>query len=368
MKKRSLLAKMVLLPCSKLYGGITYMRNKFFDWHLLKEVEFDIPVVTVGNLAVGGTGKTPHVEYIVDAFRKQRKLAVLSRGYRRNTKGFIIAGRTSTPRDIGDESYQIYHKFNGEVTVAVCEDRVHGIRELMRLDPKIEMIVLDDAFQHRYVKPAVSIVITEYNHPVIADHMLPYGRLREPARGINRADIVIVTKCPVGLTPWDYRSVIKDYDLFPPPSQYLLFSHYSYRPLQPVFPDVATGVPYLDWMTAGDSILAVAGIGNPRPFVRYLKSFGAKVKVDIFADHHQYTKKDIEYLLERYKALKGNQRILVTTEKDAVRLAANPYFPHELKAVTYFLPIEVEFEQPYGEETLDEGIDKKLKARNITKL
>lgn len=366
MKQRSLLAKMVLLPCSKLYGGITYMRNKFFDWKVLKEVGFDVPVVTVGNIAVGGTGKTPHVEYLVGAFKRSRKVAVLSRGYRRDTKGFIIAGRTSTPRDIGDESYQIYHKFKGEVTVAVCEDRVFGIRELMRLQPDIEMIILDDAFQHRYVKPAVSIVITEYNHPLSEDKMLPYGRLREPARGINRADIVIVTKCPKGLTPWDYRSVINDYNLFP--SQHLFFSHYAYQPLQPVFPDVATSVPYLDWLSSGDSILAVAGIGNPRPFVRYLKSFGAKVKVDIFADHHQYNKKDIEYLLERYKSLKGSQRIIVTTEKDAVRLASNPYYPHELKAVSYYLPIQVEFENPNGNQPLEDVIEKALANNSIIKV
>lgn len=342
------------------------MRNKFFDWKVLKEVGFDVPVITVGNIAVGGTGKTPHVEYLVGAFRRNRKVAVLSRGYRRNTKGFIIAGRTSTPRDIGDESYQIYHKFKGEVTVAVCEDRVFGIRELMRLDPGIEMIILDDAFQHRYVKPAVSIVITEYNHPLSEDRMLPYGRLREPARGINRADIVIVTKCPAGMTPWDYRSVINDYNLFP--SQHLFFSHYAYQPLQPVFPDVATSVPYLDWLSSGDSILAVAGIGNPRPFVRHLKSFGAKVKVDIFADHHQYNKKDIEYLLERYKSLKGKQRIIVTTEKDAVRLAANPYFPHELKAVSYYLPIQVEFENPGGEQPLETVIEKALSNSSVIKV
>lgn len=342
------------------------MRNKFFDWKVLKEVGFDVPVITVGNIAVGGTGKTPHVEYLVGAFRRNRKVAVLSRGYRRNTKGFIIAGRTSTPRDIGDESYQIYHKFKGEVTVAVCEDRVFGIRELMRLDPGIEMIILDDAFQHRYVKPAVSIVITEYNHPLSEDRMLPYGRLREPARGINRADIVIVTKCPAGMTPWDYRSVINDYNLFP--SQHLFFSHYAYQPLQPVFPDVTTSVPYLDWLSSGDSILAVAGIGNPRPFVRHLKSFGAKVKVDIFADHHQYNKKDIEYLLERYKSLKGKQRIIVTTEKDAVRLAANPYFPHELKAVSYYLPIQVEFENPGGEQPLETVIEKALSNSSVIKV
>ncbi|MCH5221801.1 MAG: tetraacyldisaccharide 4'-kinase [Muribaculaceae bacterium] len=360
MKKRSWFAKIVLLPCSKIYGAITYMRNKFFDWKIFKEVEFDVPVITVGNIAVGGTGKTPHVEYIITAFKQTHHIAVLSRGYRRDTKGFVMAGRTSTPRDIGDEAYQIYHKFNGEVVVAVCEDRVVGIEELLRIDPKISLIVLDDAFQHRYVKPAISIVVTEYNYPLSEDKMLPYGRLREPARGINRADMVVVTKCPKGLKPFDYRSVLNDYDLFP--SQHLFFSHYSYQPLKPVFPEVATFVPYLDWLTPGDSILAVAGIGNPRPFVRHIKSFGAKVKVDVFDDHHQYTKKDIDYLFERYKQLKGSQRsIIITTEKDAVRLAANPYFPFDLKAVTYYLPIEVEFESPMGEPPFENTIAKMLR-------
>ncbi len=345
MKSGSVLSKMILLPCSKIYGAITYTRNKMFDWKVLKEVEFDIPVITVGNLAVGGTGKTPLVEYLANTFRRTRKVAVLSRGYRRKTKGFIIAGRTSTPQDIGDEAYQVYHKFNGGVTVAVCEDRVFGIRELCRLNPQLDLILLDDAFQHRYVKAAVSILVTEYNRPVYHDKMLPYGRLREPSRGINRADIVVVSKCPEDMRPIDYRMVIKNYELFP--SQHLFFSRFKYMPLQPVFPDVATAVPYLDWLTPGDSILAVAGIGNPRPFVRHLKNFAAKVKVDVFPDHHYYKKKDIEYILTRFKNLRGNQRIIVTTEKDAVRLAANPYYPHELKAHTYSLPIQVDFDT-YG--------------------
>lgn len=365
MPKHSWLAKLVLVPCSKIYGTVTYMRNKLFDWHVLTETEFDVPVITVGNLAVGGTGKTPHVEFLINSFKGRRRVAVLSRGYRRKTKGFIMAGRTSTPNDIGDESYMIYQKFGGEITVAVCEDRVAGIRELMRLDPKIDLIILDDAFQHRYVKPTLSIVITEYNHPLSEDHILPYGRLREPARGINRADIVIVAKCPDNLKPLDYRVAINDYNLFP--SQYLYFSHFAYKPLQPVFPDVATGVPYLDWLNRDDSILAVAGIGNPRPFVRYLKSFGAKVKVDIFPDHHKYTKKDIEYLQSRYRQLKGNQRIIVTTEKDAVRLAANPYYPHDLKAMTYFLPVEVEFNpNPVEEQPILDVIDKMIKDRHYS--
>lgn len=331
----------MLRPCSKLYGLATFLRNKLFDWKILKSVEFDVPVLVVGNIAAGGTGKTPHVEYIASQFSKTERVAVLSRGYKRKTKGFVMAGANSTPRDIGDEAYQIYHKFGGRVIVAVCEDRVAGIRELLRIDPDISMIILDDAFQHRYVKPTVSIVVTEYNRPIYDDSLLPYGRLRESPRAINRADILIVSKCHEAMRPIDYRMEIKRYGLYP--YQSLYFSRFNYCNLTPVFPDVATSFPYLDWLTEDDSILAIAGIGNPRPFIRKLKSYNAVVKVDIFPDHHNFTRKDIDHITKRFNMLKGKQRIIVTTEKDAVRLANNPYYPYELKAHTYYLPVEVEF-------------------------
>lgn len=361
MNNRGFFAKTVLLPCSKLYGAVTYLRNKMFDWKILKEHEFPVPVISVGNIAVGGTGKTPHVEYIVDHFRRKCKVAVLSRGYRRETKGFILADRNSMPRDIGDESYQIYHKFGGQVIVAVCEQRVNGIEEILRLVPNVELIVLDDAFQHRYVKPTVSIVVTEYARPIFTDKMLPYGRLREPRRGINRADILIVGKCPTVMKPYNYRQVANDYDL--QPYQQLYFSHFRYQPLIPVFPDAATTIPYLDWLETTDSVLTIAGIGNPRPFVRYIKGFKAKVKVDVFPDHHQYTKKDIDYILQRFRLLKGNQRIIITTEKDAVRLAANPYFPPELKPYTFLVPIKVEFDKALGVPDFFDTIEKLIKER-----
>lgn len=361
MARKGVLSKMLLLPCSKVYGAVTYMRNKFFDWHILKQHEFDIPVIAVGNLAVGGTGKTPHVEYIVEHMRHHHKVAVLSRGYKRETHGFVMAGRNSMPRDIGDESYQIYRKFNGEVAVAVCEDRVHGINELRRLCPDIDVVVLDDAVQHRYVKPTVSIIITEYSRPVYDDAMLPYGRLREPARGLNRGDIIIVGKCPSTLKPVDFRNEIKRYNVMP--WQHLMFSHIDYQPLTPVFDDVATAVPYLDWLNEGDSILAIAGIGNPRPFIKYIKSFAAKVKVDIYPDHHQYTRKDIDHILARYNRLKGHQRIIVTTEKDAVRLSANPYYPHELRAVTFYIPVKVAFEYPVPQPTFEEALAKIIREK-----
>ncbi len=361
MPNNSILSKILLLPCSKLYGAATFMRNKFFDWHLLKEVEFDIPVIAVGNLAVGGTGKTPHVEFIVDMMRRKRKVAVLSRGYKRETHGFVMAGRNSMPRDIGDESYESCGKFVCEGTVVVCGDGVDGMDELLRVSPDLEMIVLDDAFQHRYVKPTVSIVITEYARPIYEDAMLPYGRLREPARGLNRADMVIVGKCPESLKPADYRNEINHYNVMP--WQHLFFSHIDYQALQPVFDDVATSIPYLDWLNEGDSVLALAGIGNPRPFIKHIKSFAAKVKVDIYPDHHQYSKKDIDHILARYRQLKGKQRIIITTEKDAVRLSANPYYPHELRAVTFYLPVKVDFEYPVPQPTFEEAIEKVIREK-----
>lgn len=358
---KKFIAETVLLPCSKIYGMVTYMRNKFFEWGILKSVSFDVPVIVVGNVSVGGTGKTPHVEYVASLMMSTHRVAVLSRGYKRSTKGFVMADDRSSPRDIGDESYQIYHKFDGKVRVAVCEDRVSGIRKLLEIDPGINLIILDDAFQHRYVRPRVSIVVAEYRNPVYEDKMLPYGRLRENRRSIYRADIVVVTKCPENLKPMDYRVQARNYDLFP--YQHLYFSRFSYRPLKPVFPDNASSFPYLDYLTSDDSLLAVAGIGNPRPFVRYLKSFDAVVKVDVYPDHHSYTRKDFEHLLNRYHSLKGHHKIIVTTEKDAVRMINNPYFPHELKSITYYLPIEVEMVDNVNTATTDKTLEEVIRQQ-----
>lgn len=353
MSGRTLLSHIILRPMSALYGFGTYVRNKMFDWQVFKQHKFDVPVVSVGNLAVGGTGKTPHTEYLISALRHSYHLAVMSRGYKRKTSGFILASRTSTPEEIGDEAYQMYHKFNGEIVVAVCEDRVAGIRELLRVDPAINLIILDDAFQHRYVKPTVNILVTEYSRPYFRDHLMPYGRLRESTRGSLRADIIVVSKCPDDLKQIDYSIFREDLNMIA--YQKLYFSRISYLPLRPVFPESGAQAPSLSWLTAGDSVLAIAGIANPRPFLRYLKSFMAKVKVNIFPDHHAYTRKDMELIEKRYAMLRGAARIIVTTEKDAVRLAGNPYFPDKLKQVIFYLPVAVDIinrDEPPLEETV----------------
>lgn len=361
MTLQGVLSKLVLFPCSRLYGMVTYIRNKLFDYNILPSHKFDIPIIVVGNLAVGGTGKTPHTEYIVESLRRNYHLAVLSRGYKRHSRGFLLATPDSRPADIGDEPWQIYNKFGHKITVAVCEDRVAGIRELRRLDPDINLIVLDDAFQHRYVKPTVAICVTEYNRPLYQDHMLPYGNLREPVRGINRADMVIVTKCPDELKDRDYMIFKKNLDLFP--YQQLFYSRYSYQQLVPLFPDSTASVPSLEWMTEQDSVLAVAGIGNPRPFIRHLKSFMPRVRVNIFPDHHDFTRKDMELVRRRYESMKGNNRIIVTTEKDAVRMMASPFFPPELRAVTFYLPVKVEFARR-GELSFDDAL-RRLIRQNL---
>lgn len=353
------ISNFILLPGSKLYGAVTYMRNKFFDWNLLKQQEFDIPVIVVGNLTAGGTGKTPHTEYLISHLRHSYRVAMLSRGYKRHTKGFVIADRLSTPREIGDEAFQVYHKFKGEVTVAVCEKRVDGIKELLRVDPDINLIILDDAYQHRYVKPGISILIMEYDRPIFEDKLLPYGRLRESTRGIARADKVIVTKCPDNLKALDFRIFSKSLNLAP--YQDLFYTTFKYQNLKPLFPDKVKSMPYLEWMSENDTVLAIAGIGNPRPFIKYIKSFAPKVKVNIYNDHHNFSRKDIEYIRQRFESMKGREKYVITTEKDAVRLACNPYFPHELKPYVFYLPIEVKPINETEPDALIHSVKKSLK-------
>lgn len=341
MKANKFVSTVILWPLSKVYGAVIAMRNRLFDWGLLKQREFDVPVIVVGNIAVGGTGKTPHTEYIVDLLRYNYRIGVLSRGYKRSTKGFVLATRRSTPSDIGDEPYQIYQKYSKDVVVAVCENRCDGIEKLLEIDSGINLILLDDAFQHRYVKARASIVLTEFKRPVYNDDLLPLGRLRESPRALNRADIVVVTKCPDTAKPMDLRIINKNLNLFP--FQQLFFSRYNYGNLVSVFPDDVTYIPYLEWLTEADSILVVTGVANPRPFIRHLKHYNCRVRVKHFPDHHNFTRKDLQLIEEKFESMPGERKYIVTTEKDAVRIANNPYFPHHLKALTFYLPIKVEF-------------------------
>lgn len=348
MATSEIVRKLLLLPLSHVYGWGVGMRNKLFDWGLLKEEKFDIPIIAVGNLAVGGTGKTPHTEFIADLLRDDYNIGILSRGYKRHTKGFVLATPHTTPRDIGDESYQMYHKFGRNLMVAVCENRVEGIRKMREINPDLNLIILDDGFQHRYVKPKVSVLLTEYNRPYYKDHLMPYGRLRESAQGVTRADIVIVTKCPDSIKAIDYRLAKKHLDLIP--DQDLFFSRYNYEVPRPVFPNKKKAVqpPILEEMSDEYMILAICGIGNPKPFLRYVRSYAPRVKINLFPDHHDYTRKDMELLQHRFDSMPIGRRYILTTEKDAVRLINNPYFPHQLKPYIFYIPVRVSFDEIDG--------------------
>jgi len=347
----------LLLPLSKIYGFAVGVRNLMFKWHILKQREFPVPVVVVGNISAGGTGKTPHTEYVIDLLRYKYHIGMLSRGYKRKTKGFVLATSRSTPLDIGDEPYQIYQKFGRDISVAVCEDRCTGIEELLRLDPRINLIVLDDAFQHRYVKPTVSIVLTEFNNPVFFDKLLPLGRLREPAKAIYRADMVVVTKCPPQLKAIEYRIFKNNLKLFP--YQKLFFSRFNYTSLRPLFPDIRKDAPHMSWLGPDDTVLVLSGIANPKPLVRYLKGFKASIKVKVFPDHHNFNRKDLDAITKRFNELEGKQKIIVTTEKDAVRLINNPYFPHQLKPYIFYQPVDVTFD-PMNVDSFDLELQKML--------
>lgn len=328
-----------LTPLSWLYGFGVYVRNKFFDWGILKEVSFDVPVVGIGNITVGGTGKTPHVEYILECLRYKRNIAVLSRGYKRKTRGFILASAKSTPDSIGDEPLQIYEKFGGTVKVAVCESRVKGVRELLREFPKIDLIVLDDSFQHRYIKPKVNIMLMDYSRPVYADDILPLGRMRESMHAVDRADMVIVTKCPSDVSALDMRIVSKHLDLMP--YQKLYFSTFDYGGLIPVFPDDSTDRLLIEQLTADDTVILLTGVANPRPFVNHFRQYPFRKRVLHFPDHHDFKKKDLHEIELKFNSAKGNRRIIITTEKDAMRISHNPYFPHDLKPYIFYIPIGV---------------------------
>lgn len=329
----------LLTPLSWIYGAVTGVRNWLFDQGVLKETEYEIPIVGVGNITVGGTGKTPHVEHIVRNLASDYRIAVLSRGYKRKTRGFVLANSHSTPELIGDEPFQIYQKFGQSVYVAVCESRRKGIDELLRLFPDLQLIVLDDSFQHRWVKPKLSILLMDYNRPVYEDKLLPLGRLRESKLQVNRADMVIVTKCPEGIQPIDFRIIKKDLNLLT--YQKLFFSRYDYGSLCPVFSEEAPYKANLSQLTDQDGVLLLTGIAHPHYFVRHFRRYPFKMKVEQFSDHHDFSRSDVSQITRKFKSVQGARKIIVTTEKDAVRLMHNPYFPQSLKPFTFYLPVTV---------------------------
>lgn len=325
-----------LRPLSWLYGLGVGFRNMLFEMGILKSRSFDTTVISVGNITVGGTGKTPHTEYLVRLLLKRYKVAVLSRGYKRKSRGFRLADNDSTADTIGDEPMQMKMKFP-EATIAVDKDRCHGIDMLTDGDKNLDAIVLDDAFQHRYVKPAINILLVDYHRLIIYDELLPSGRLREPVKGKNRADIVIITKCPKDLKPMDFRVITKAMNLFP--YQKLYFTTLAYAPLRQVFGKKSREISSLG---SNENVLLLTGIASPTQIMVDLEPFTKNITTLTFADHHRFKRKDVELINKLFSEM-ASPKIIVTTEKDATRLIQLNTLSEEVKANVYALPIEIQF-------------------------
>lgn len=330
----------LLFPISILYGLILFLRNKLFDWKIFKSTEFTLPTISVGNLCVGGTGKTPHIEYLIRLLSSEFSIATLSRGYGRKTKGFVLADAKSTVADIGDEPLQFAGKFKN-TPVAVDEKRVRGVKKFLNLFPSIQTILLDDAFQHRSIKPGLSIVLTDFSKLYLHDFVMPSGSLREFRSGIKRADIIIITKCPEVLLAIERNRLIKE--ITPLPRQHIYFSTIKYGEFLPLQSE--TLIPFSKEYYFGRhySVVLLTGIADTHPLEYYLKD---KVKTIIpvkFKDHHSYTKKDLEDVKKIFDNIASSNKIIVTTEKDAMRLK-NPDFSDILKQMPlFYMPIEIDF-------------------------
>ena len=316
-----ILLRKILFPLAFLYWLITFIRNWLYDKGILKSHSFDIPIIAVGNLSVGGTGKTPQIEYLIRLLSENYKVAVLSRGYKRSTEGFILADEKATATSIGDEPFQFYSKFPN-IQVAVDANRKNGIEKLVQLQDKPDVILLDDAFQHRKVKAGFYILLTAYDDLFCDDYILPFGNLREPSSGKKRADMIIVTKCPKDLSELAQQKIAKKLKV----KQSVYFTTIEYDDY--VF---GNDTQLLVSDIQSESKLLVAGIAKPKLFFDFLKNETDETLV--FPDHHHFSKQDCEQILA-----KANGRKISTTEKDFVRL--NGLLP---KTQLFYLPIKSVF-------------------------
>jgi tetraacyldisaccharide 4'-kinase len=330
------IVKIILFPIACLYGLIIEVRNRLFDWKILPSKSFPLPVISVGNLSAGGTGKTPHTEYLAELLKSHYKTAILSRGYGRKTKGFILTSTANSQTDIGDEPAQYVKKFS-DMSIAVDSDRRRGINRILAEKPETQVVLLDDAFQHRYVKPGLSILLTDYHHLYVNDYLLPTGMLRERAKGARRADIIIVTKTPKVLSPIIRRNIQEELKLRP--HQKLCFSYVGYEepvPLQRCANQKPATSKY-------NYIIMVAGVANSYPLQEYLGGLCNELIVMNFKDHHQYTPQDLEKIYREYEAIISKDKVIFTTEKDATRLDKDEYIPYLGKLPFYYIPIRIRF-------------------------
>ena len=365
--------KYILYPFSLLYGIIVTLRNVFFDIGILPSARFPVWVISIGNLSVGGTGKSPHAEYIVRLLEKLTKnydnldlsfdrLAILSRGYGRANKGFLLVNNSSNAMEIGDEPMQLKRRLK-DVYIGVDGNRVRGVRMLLSLNPQIRAIVLDDAFQHRYIKRDISILLTNYNNPFYNDSMLPAGRLREPRMGYKRAQFIIVTNVPMNITDIEKRIILKSIN--PKSNQKVYYSSIIYQSLLPVFKNGGP-IPEMD---KNCSVLLITGIANANSLYNHLLEITKDVVHVSFPDHYVFKPADIVKAIKLFDAITNPNKIIVTTEKDAMRLQVGTLINSFGTAPVFYLPISVKVhEEKDFEEAIISGLNPLTPTKPIRKL
>jgi tetraacyldisaccharide 4'-kinase len=330
--------RFILYPLSLLYGLVVWIRNKLFDWVLLPSVSYSLPVIGVGNLSTGGTGKTPHVEYLVRLLGTRYRLAVLSRGYKRRSRGLYVVTEESTASQAGDEPLQVKRKFP-KVLVVVHESRKKGMAWIMKNHPEVQVVLLDDAFQHRHVRPGLNLLLTEYYHPFFRNVLLPSGTLREPKSSVKRADALIVTKTPEVFSPLDRRFLLES--LVPRYKGPILFSTLTYSRWHPVQP----GKPPLQESSL-KTIFLFTGIANAAALEEHLKTLCQELLVDRFPDHHPFSRSDLKAIRKKYEESISQSKILLTTEKDYMRLRQESLLEVLSGLPVYYVPVEVSFHDP----------------------
>ncbi len=336
------LFRVLLAPLSLLYGIGVSIRNGLYSQGLLKGVEFNLPVISVGNLSVGGAGKTPHIEYLIRLLKDYVEVATLSRGYQRKTKGYLEVQAQMNAEQVGDEPLQFKRKYP-DILVTVCESRSFAIPQMLMNHPDIQAVLLDDAFQHRSVKPGLNILLTQYSLPFTRDYLLPSGRLREWRSAYERADVIIVSKCPPQMSA-EERQRLKE-EIQPHPHQQLFFSYYSY------------GKPYfifnpryrLEWNKDMDMLL-ICAIANTDYLLSYLNEQANSVRILEYEDHHYFTKYDVGHLKADFDRLESEKKVILTTEKDAMRLELHRQYLLDNKMPIFAIPVEVKFHFGEGEE------------------
>jgi tetraacyldisaccharide 4'-kinase len=330
-----ILIRILLLPISLLYGLGVGLRNLLYRFRLLKSVSFSMPVISVGNMSVGGTGKSPHIEYLLRWLDLYLDVAVLSRGYGRKTEGFRTVLTTDTADLVGDEPLQFKRKFP-QIPISVGESRAFGVPEVVKRNPETQVVLLDDAFQHLSVRPGLNILLTEFSKPFMRDWLLPSGRLREWRVGYRRADIIIVTKCPMDISTAQKQAFLHELD--PYNWQRVYFSNYQYgTPYDLLRPDIK--MP----LTLATDVLLLSAIANTDYLIDHLRNEVKSLHTLEFEDHHFYSDEDLQQLLRRFAAIDSKNKVILTTEKDAMRLEMLANFFRKNNLPVFVLPIQVDF-------------------------